>query len=137
MPFYKMQFHKIWIEQCEATHTIKEQFGLQNALDYLIGEKLLRFVAAAEEHPAFAQELPHFLRAIRGIFTPEEIDGYLDSYECRKTAEPLPVIEEDDVEEDEEESLDCLTITTSSGLGLLLGAFRGPDGLLQHRASAV
>ena len=35
-----IEFHKIWIEQCEATETIRERFGLQNALDYLIGEKL-------------------------------------------------------------------------------------------------
>jgi hypothetical protein len=35
-----IQFHKIWIDQCEATEGIREHFGLQNALDYLIGEKL-------------------------------------------------------------------------------------------------
>jgi hypothetical protein len=50
------EFH-IWIEQCEATETIRERFGLQNALDYLIGEKLFYFVAAAEQHPEFAAEL--------------------------------------------------------------------------------
>jgi hypothetical protein len=31
-----IQFHKIWIEQCEATEGIRENYGLQNALDYLI-----------------------------------------------------------------------------------------------------
>ena len=49
-----IEFHKIWIEQCEATETIRERFGLQNALDYLIGEKLFSFVAAAEQDPEFA-----------------------------------------------------------------------------------
>ena len=38
-----MDFHKIWEEQCEATRTIRERFGIENALDYLIGEKLLNF----------------------------------------------------------------------------------------------
>ena len=38
-----MDFHKIWQEQCEATRTIRERFGVENALDYLIGEKLLIF----------------------------------------------------------------------------------------------
>jgi len=31
-------FHKVWIEQCAATEAIRERFGLENALDYLIGE---------------------------------------------------------------------------------------------------
>jgi hypothetical protein len=28
-----LQFHKIWIEQCEATEGIREHFGLKNALN--------------------------------------------------------------------------------------------------------
>jgi hypothetical protein len=32
-----IEFHKIWIEQCEAAGGIRERFGLQNALQYLIG----------------------------------------------------------------------------------------------------
>lgn len=42
----------------------RENFGLQNALDYLIGEKLFHFVQAAEQHPEFAAELPTFLAEI-------------------------------------------------------------------------
>ena len=52
-----IQFHKIWIEQCEATEDIRYRFGMKNALDYLIGEKLFHFVQAAEQHPEFATEL--------------------------------------------------------------------------------
>ena len=33
-----IEFHKIWIDQCSATEGIRDQFGLQNALDYLTGE---------------------------------------------------------------------------------------------------
>lgn len=95
-----MQGHKIWIEQCEATHAIKERFGVQNALDYLIGEKLLGFVAAAADRPAFAQELPAFLREIRRIFTLEEIEDYLDRFEREKASEPLLEFE-DEAETDE------------------------------------
>ena len=36
-------FHKIWIDQCDATEDIREPFGLENALDYLIGESSSRF----------------------------------------------------------------------------------------------
>lgn len=36
-----MDFHKIWIEQCEAGRGIEDAFGTQKALDYLVGEKFL------------------------------------------------------------------------------------------------
>ena len=39
-----IEFHKIWIDQCAATEDIRESFGLDNALDYLIGEKLFSFL---------------------------------------------------------------------------------------------
>ena len=37
-----MESHKIWIEQWEAARGIKDEFGVQKALDYHIGEKFLR-----------------------------------------------------------------------------------------------
>jgi len=30
-----MDFHKIWIEQCEAARGIENEFGTDKALDYL------------------------------------------------------------------------------------------------------
>jgi hypothetical protein len=45
------EYHKIWVEQCAATENIRERYGLESALDYLIGEKLLSFVAASEQDP--------------------------------------------------------------------------------------
>ena len=53
-----MDFHKIWQQQCEATRTIRGRFGVMNALDYLVGEKLLTFARAADEDSEFAAELP-------------------------------------------------------------------------------
>lgn len=41
------EFHKIWIDQCAATEGIREKFGLEDALNYLIGEKLFSFPHAA------------------------------------------------------------------------------------------
>ena len=52
-----IEFHKIWIEQCEATEGIRDHFGLENALDYLIGEKLFTFLMASEKDPLFAAEM--------------------------------------------------------------------------------
>jgi hypothetical protein len=100
-----IQFHKIWIEQCEATEDIRENFGLQNALDYLIGEKLFHFVQAAEQHQEFAAELPAFLAEIRRLFTDVQIRRYLDDLERTKylaPSEPDPDPQDLDEEDDEE-----------------------------------
>lgn len=37
----RIEFHRRWIEQCEAARRIIDRFGVSNALEYLIGEKLL------------------------------------------------------------------------------------------------
>ncbi len=72
-------FHKIWIDQCEAARDIREAFGVQKALGYLIGEKLLNFLRAADQDPAFAGEVPGFVEEIREIFDRSEIQAYLDT----------------------------------------------------------
>jgi hypothetical protein len=74
-----MDFHKIWQEQCAVTPTIRERFGVKNALDYLVGEKLLSFAKAADEDPDFAAELPCFQAAVWQIFNPYELRGYVAS----------------------------------------------------------
>jgi hypothetical protein len=53
-----MHFEKIWIDQCRATRAIKRRFGVKDALDYLVGEKLRIFSGAARYDAAFARELP-------------------------------------------------------------------------------
>jgi hypothetical protein len=53
---FHMDFHKIWEEQCAATRTTRERFGVENALDYLVGEKLLNFAKAADQDPDFDQK---------------------------------------------------------------------------------
>lgn len=86
-----MRFEKVWIEQCRATRAIKRRFGARSALDYLIGEKLLAFADAAEDHPEFAAELPRFLSAIYRVFNQYEIAGYVASRKpkIRKTLKQL------------------------------------------------
>jgi hypothetical protein len=95
--------HKIWIEQCAATEDIRERFGLKNALDYLIGEKLFTFVTASEQDPDFAAELPAFVTAIRRLFAPGEIREYLNHLEQTKFLAPLEPGIMDDADEEEEE----------------------------------
>jgi hypothetical protein len=71
-----IEFHRRWIEQCEAAQRIKQRFGLSNALEYLVGEKLLHYVEAAEHHPEFAQELPYFVAEIKRMFSLAEVSNY-------------------------------------------------------------
>jgi hypothetical protein len=79
---------------------------LQNALDYLIGEKLFHFVAAAEQHPEFATELPHFLNQIRKTFTAQQIHNYLDDFERAKFMSPIEADEDLDLEDEDPEFAD-------------------------------
>jgi hypothetical protein len=98
------EFHKIWIEQSAATEDIRERFGLNYALDYLIGEKLFAFVTASEQDPEFAAELPAFVSAIRRLFTAGEIREYLDHLERTKYLAPQePDLEIDGLDDEPEE----------------------------------
>jgi hypothetical protein len=91
-----IEFHKVWIDQCAATEDIRESFGLKDALDYLIGEKLFTFLMASEQDAEFAAEVPAFVNQIRRIFTTEEIRAYLDQLERTKfLASPNPVMDID------------------------------------------
>ena len=74
-----MRFEKIWVKQCRATKGIRRRFGAKSALDYLIGEKLVRFAHEAERQPEFAKELPRFLAVIWQIYNQYELAGYVAS----------------------------------------------------------
>jgi hypothetical protein len=88
--------HKIWIEQCEAAHTIRARFGLKAAFDYLVGEKLINFSDAASRHCDFAQELPRFISEVRRTFTSEEIGTHLTRIERERNQKDKDVLDEDD-----------------------------------------
>jgi hypothetical protein len=105
MAFNEIQFQKIWIDQCDATKEIHDSFGLQRALDCLIGEKLFSFVHAAESTPEFAAELPLFVAEIRRIFTPQEICSYLDDLERSKFLSPPDADEYADLDDDDLEDV--------------------------------
>jgi hypothetical protein len=99
-----IEFHKIWIDQCAATEDIRDRFGLENALDYLIGEKLFMFLMASERDPQFAAEAPAFVAEIQRIFTATEIRDYLDHLERTKYLAPLdPDLEIEDLDDEDED----------------------------------
>ena len=99
-------FHKIWIEQCAATADIRQHFGVQSALDYLIGEKFFSFVSASEQDRLFEQELPAFVAEIQRLFTAQQIRAYLERLEQTKFLAPVePELETDDLDDEAEEEL--------------------------------
>jgi hypothetical protein len=100
-----MECHKIWIEPCAATEDIREQFGSKSALDYLVGEKLFTFLAAAEQDQAFAAELPAFVAEVRRLFTAQELREYLDQLARKKYfAETAPEL--DDLHDLDDETME-------------------------------
>lgn len=85
----QVQFERVWIEQCQAARRVKEHFGLADALEYLIGEKLLTFAEVAEHRAEFMHELPDFLQEIRGVFSLEETSEYATQLECARPLRPF------------------------------------------------
>ena len=89
--------HHIWMEQCEAAHTIRDRYGIAAAFDYLVGEKLMTFAAAAADHPDFARELPRFVSEVRRMFTADEIGVHLAKIERAQNEIDGDVVAEEEV----------------------------------------
>jgi hypothetical protein len=104
-----MRFCDVWIEQCEAAKQIEAEFGTQKALDYLIGEKFLNLLQAAETDAEFRTEIPPFVGGIKTIFETWQLAEYL---EVARQSEPFdpslyePMDEEEAAEIDSEEAED-------------------------------
>jgi hypothetical protein len=102
--------YKIWIEQFEAAENIEDEFGTQKALEYLVGEKFLNFLEAAETDADFRAEIPAFVAKIKTIFERWQLAQYL---ETAKETEPFDlklfeprqhsVLGEEEIEFDAEE----------------------------------
>jgi hypothetical protein len=100
------EFHKIWIDQCAAAEGIRERFGVNDALRYLVGEKLLRFMEVSHERPEFAAELPQFVNRIRDLFDTHEIVSFFAALEAGQVPDPAKLLnggDSDGTEIDENE----------------------------------
>ncbi len=124
------EFHKIWIEQCEAARGIEGEFGMQRALDYLIGEKFLNLLEAAETSPEFRAEIPEFVTEIKTIFERWQLAAYL---ETALETEPFDstVYEDEDPEEIKEVGKDDIRRCTRD----LLLVERAREWLLEDEAT--
>lgn len=104
------RFHKIWIEQCEAAQGIEDEFGTQKAPEYLVGEKFLNFLEAAESSADFRAEIPAFVAKIREIFERWQLAQYLETARETEPFDPSlfeprwhPELGEEEIEFDAEE----------------------------------
>ena len=88
---------KIWIEKCDAARMIEDEFGTDKALKYLIGEKFLDYLEAAERLSDFRAEIPAFVAEIKTIFEPWQLAEYL---ETARQSEPFDPSLYDDEDED-------------------------------------
>jgi hypothetical protein len=88
------RFQDIWIEQCLAARSIKDQFRLKDAFDYLVGEKLMTYADAASTRPEFARELPQFMSEVRRIFSAKEIAEHLARIEQEELQDAELAMEE-------------------------------------------
>ena len=93
-----MELCNIWIGQCEAARGIEDEFGTDKALAYLVGEKFLNFLEAAETDPAFRAEIPSFAAEVKTIFERWQLAEYLET--ARQTEPFDPGIYEDEDPED-------------------------------------
>ena len=102
--------HKIWTEQCEAAEGIEDDFGTQKALEYLVGEKFLNFLEAAETYKDFRAEIPLFVEKIRTLFERWQLAQYLETAKGSEPFDPKlfesrdhPILGKEEIEFDAEE----------------------------------
>jgi hypothetical protein len=89
-----------WQDKCEAAREVKENFGTENALKYLIGEKFLDFLDTAERLKDYRAEIPDFAAEIKDIFEQWQIADHLERARHREPFDPA------DYEDDDEMSAD-------------------------------
>jgi hypothetical protein len=95
-----MEFCKIWIDVCDAARMIEDEFGTDKALRYLISEKFLNYLEAAERLPDYRAELPAFVAEIKTSFEPWQLA------ECLATARQTEPFDPDIYEDEDHEFIE-------------------------------
>ncbi len=91
---------KVWMEKAEAARGIKQSFGTKNALKYLVGEKFLEFLDAAEHQKDYQAEIPSFAAEVKDIFEQHVIAEYLQEARYREPFDPADY-EDDEMDADD------------------------------------
>jgi len=66
-------------EWCDAARNVEGGFGEEKAMGYLIGEKFLNFLEAAETNREWREAIPNFVAEIKGIFESWKISKFLNT----------------------------------------------------------
>ncbi len=77
---------------------IEDEFGVPKALAFLIGEKFLDFLEAADDDLEFRAELPDFVAEIKTIFEPWQLADYLETVRETEPFDSSGLDDEDDTE---------------------------------------
>jgi hypothetical protein len=133
-----MDWGKIWIEQCEAARGIEDEYGTPQALEYLVGDKFINFLEAADDQASFRAEIPAFVTEIKQIFERWQLAAYL---EVAKEPEPFnprlfvpefhPLLGEEEIEFNAEEIKEMRTDDISQCTRDLLLIERAREWLLE------
>ena len=65
--------------KCEAARNVRDGFGPDKAMGYLIGEKFLNFLEVAETSSEWRQAIPAFVAEIKAMFEPHQVAEYLNT----------------------------------------------------------
>jgi len=93
-----MNPRNIWTEQCQAARGIEDEFGIPKALEYLVGEKFINFLEAADDNADFRAELPAFAAEIKTIFEPYRLAEYLETVRQTEPFDPTLYDDEETTE---------------------------------------
>jgi 5'-deoxynucleotidase YfbR-like HD superfamily hydrolase len=66
-------------EWCEAARNVEGAFGDEKAMGYLIGEKFLNFLEAAETNREWREAIPTFVAEIKAIFESWKLAEFLNT----------------------------------------------------------
>ncbi len=95
----------IWTEQCEAARGIEAEFGVPNALEYLVGEKFINSLEASDDHAELRAELSAFATEIKTIFEPYQLAEYLETARQTEPFDPTLYDEEETAEMEREDDI--------------------------------
>ena len=111
---------KMWIEKCEAARMIEDEFGTDKALTYLIAEKFLDYLDAAERLPDFRAEIPAFVAEIKTIFEPWQLEDFLKTARQSEPFDPSRYEDDEDMDSEDVEMERKLEISRSASDMLLV-----------------
>lgn len=95
----------IWTEQCQAARQIEDEFGVPQALAYLVGEKFINFLEASDDHVDFRAALPAFAAEIKTIFEPYQLAEYLETARQTEPFDPTLYDDEETAELEQQDNV--------------------------------